>query len=215
MSKKVKYMIIAGMVTSMLLTPVSAKEVGNVSVSVPKYPISQGISGNSASLAVAEMLGETNEDKVLNEADDTVTSYFTEANERLKQYAQSEDFETLKREAKNVFTDGIDFLFFDGEIDGFTRKQMTEEGKKSVINSLNGTLEFLDEYFPGFSDTFGRKYKIAKSYLDERFVGFLDLVKNWIGEDTYDGIGNMGHDFFKDLGTLWNTLGDAYQKKIK
>lgn len=146
-----------------------------------------------------------------NEADEKVSSHFDKAKEKLKQYAQSEDYVTLKREAKKMFTEGIDFLFFDGEIDGFTREQMTEQGKKDIMNTIEGTGIFLDQYFPGFSDSFGQKYSSAKEYLGEKYVTVLDKVKNWIGEDTYQGISDMGRDFVENVGELLDILGDSYQ----
>ena len=262
MNKKVKKIVMAGMVSSMLVTvSVNAEELGNAKYAPASYPVAKNITQYSlgtttsseddflqdlfgdvyekgqsdtgspvvnetpVSNPVVEPELETEEivediedtinveenDSTYNDADKTVSSHFDETIEKLKQYAQSEDYATLKREAKKMFTEGIDFLFFDGEIDGFTREQMTEQGKKDIMNTIEGTGIFLDEYFPGFSDSFGQKYSSAKEFLGEKYVYVLDKIKGWIGEDTYEGASNMGRDFVENVGDLIDILGDSYQ----
>ncbi len=244
MNKNVKRIVIAGMVTSLLLSvSVRAEELGAVRIGPAQSPIVSEIGKHETSLSTSEideflkeLYGdsvETEEEKKytptyiepsteaetekmvddleeeinkevdeekLNNADEKVISYFDAARERLKEYAQSEDYATLKREAKKVVTDGIDFLFYDGEIDGFTRKQLTEEGKKDVMNTIESTVSFLDEHFPGFTDSFGHKYTSVKLYLDEKFVGLLDRIRGWVGEDASEAFGQSSSNLYDEFG---------------
>ncbi len=160
-----------------------------------------------------------NTDNLSNE-DKSVISYFTDAKEKLKEFAQSDDFTNIKIKAKEIVVKGIDFLFYDGDINGITREKLTEEGKKEVIASIEATVEFLDEYFPGFSDSFGNKYTAAKLYLSQKFVNVLDKVKEWIGEDNYSSLGeefsSIGEDFGDVFGILGDVLDEHYQSwKLK
>lgn len=162
-----------------------------------------------------EEINEEVDEEKLNNADEKVISYFDAARERLKEYAQSEDYATLKREAKKVVTDGIDFLFYDGEIDGFTRKQLTEEGKKDVMNTIESTVLFLDEYFPGFTDSFGQKYTSVKLYLDEKFVGLLDRIRGWVGEDASEAFGQSSSNLYDEFGDFLGTFGGIINEKYQ
>ena len=258
MNKKVRSIVAASMISSMLLTAnCYAEELGNVSMGAVNYPIAQGISRYEVATTSTDedeflqdlfgdvyksdeknystqrqtnnypqATGEPESEEMVediedivdadgkdeyNNADRKISEHFSDAKEKLKKYAESEDYATLKREAKKMFVEGIDFLFFDGEIDGFTREQMTEQGKKDIMNTIEGTGLFLDEYFPGFSDSFGQKYSSAKEFLGEKYVNALDKIKGWIGEDTYEGVSNMGKDFIENVGDLLDILGESYQ----
>ena len=143
-----------------------------------------------------------------NQADRDVISYFSKAKEEMQRYLASDDYANLKAEAKSIVVTGIDFLFYDGTIKGHTRKELTEKGKESVIKYCEDALLFLDEYFPGFSDTFGSKYTKAKEFLSEKFAYALDKVKEWIGEEEYN---TLGEDF-KEIGsTIVDVLDGHYQ----
>lgn len=151
-------------------------------------------------------------DESYNNADRAVISYFQEAKNKMQEYLASDDYINLKAKAKSIVVTGIDFLFYDGTIKGFTRKELTEKGKEEIINSVSETFEFIDEYYPGFSESLGSKYNRAKEYLSEKFVMVLDKVKDWLGEDNYNALGEelsgLGSDF-SDIGSL---LGDIFDE---
>lgn len=152
---------------------------------------------------------ETNPDNYgYNNADREVISYFNEAKEQMREYLNSDDYTNLKAKAKSIVVTGVDFLFYDGTIKGFTRKELTEKGKEEIILSVAEAFDFIDEYYPGFSDSFGSKYTKVKEFLSEKFAGALDKVKDWIGTDEYAALG----EDFKDIGDiLTDVLDEHYQ----
>ena len=154
---------------------------------------------------------ETNPNNVIynsnayNNADKSVMSYFSEAKEQMQQYLNRDDYNSLKEKAKSVVVTGIDFLFYDGTIKGFTRQELTEKGKEEIIASTAEMFIFLDQYFPGFSESFEAKYIKAKEFLSGKFASALDKVKDWIGTEEYNALG----EDFRDIG---NTIVDVFDE---
>ena len=219
---------------------VNAQNVGNVThVNGVMYPVASGISSYDSGKDLADDLfrricgyedGEDSEDldisdsneyssldehsiendEEYNNEDKKVIDYFNEGKETLKEYAESEDYDNLKRKAKEIIVKGIDFLFYDGKINGITRDKITEEGKKEVIESVESTIEFIDGYFPEFSTGLGQKYSKARDFLREKRDKGLESFRKWLGEDTYEGFSRMGEDFIKDVQDLWDIIGESY-----
>ena len=234
-----KEIVIAGMIFSLLVPMgVNAQNVGDVThVNRVMYPVASGISRYGSDNDLADDLfrhicgyGEDSEDldissskdyssldehsiendEEYNNEDKKVIDYFNEGKETLKEYAESEDYDNLKRKGKELIVKGIDFLFYDGEINGITRDKITEEGKKEVIESVESTIEFIDGYFPEFSTGLGQKYSKARDFLREKRDKGLESFRRWLGEDTYEGFSRMGEDFIKDVQDLWDIIGESY-----
>ncbi len=219
---------------------VNAQNVGDVThVNRVMYPVASGISGYGSGNDLADDLfrhicgyedGEDSEDldisdsneyssldeysiendEEYNNEDQKVIEYFNKGKETLKEYAESEDYDNLKRKGKEIIVKGIDFLFYDGEINGITRDKITEEGKKEVVESVESTIEFIDYYFPGFSTGLGQKYSKARDFLREKRDKGLESFRKWLGEDTYDGFSRMGEDFIDNVQDLWDIIGESY-----
>lgn len=229
-----KNIVIAGMIFSLLMPMgVNAQNVGDVThVNGAMYPVASGISRYGSDLAdnlfrriCGYKDGEDSEDldisdsneyssldghSIENDEDKKVIDYFNEGKETLKEYAESEDYDNLKRKGKEIIVKGIDFLFYDGEINGITRDKITEEGKKEVIESVESTIEFIDGYFPGFSTGLGQKYSKARDFLREKRDKGLESFRKWLGEDTYEGFSRMGEDFINNVQDLWDIIGESY-----
>ena len=219
---------------------VNAQNVGDVThVNRVMYPVASGISRYGSDNDLADDLfrhicgyedGEDSEDldisdsneyssldeysiendEEYNNEDKKVIEYFNKGKETLKEYAESEDYDNLKRKGKEIIVKGIDFLFYDGEINGITRDKITEEGKKEVVESVESTIEFIDYYFPGFSTGLGQKYSKARDFLREKRDKGLESFRKWLGEDTYDGFSRMGEDFIDNVQDLWDIIGESY-----
>ena len=176
------------------------------------------VSNNDNSYVPVYENKETEEDITsdeLNEADRRVLSYISDAKEKMQEYLQKDEITLLKSKAKSLVVTGIDFLFYDGTIKGFTRKELTSKGKEEVMNSISETLYFIDTYYPGFSSTFGEKYTKAKEYVSEKFVGLLDKVKDWIGEDNYSSLGEEFSSLGEDIQGLGEVLGSIFDDKYQ
>ncbi len=151
----------------------------------------------------------------LNKADRSVISYFSDARELLRNYTNSSDYTNLKSKAKSLVITGIDFLFYDGTIKGYTRKELTEKGKAYIMQYIADTLEELDYYFPGMSDTILSKYGVAKEYIKEKFKNIMGYVKDWMGEDYYEMFGDEFGELFGDFGDIGGLIGSLFDDKYQ
>ena len=221
MNKKIKKVITCTMLTTLLLgNSVKAEDLGKVKFVTTSYQSDDdfwnSIIGSNTPTPTSTPINEDN----LNQADRSVISYFSDAKNVIKEYVASDDFTNLKSKAKNLVITGIDFLFYDGTIKGYTRKELTEKGKEYVMQTIADTLELLEKYYPGLSDTILEKYGKAKDFLKEKFSNIKSYLKDWMGEEYYNMFGeefNQLLDEFGDIGSMFGSfLDDKYQSwKLK
>ena len=81
---------------------------------------------------------------------------------------------SFKENAKTIFTNTVDFLFYGGTINGTTFKELTTKGKLEVIKLALKIENKIDEYFPNLIDTLSEKYKAAK----EKIVTIYETMTN-------------------------------------
>ena len=193
MNKNFKNIIAIGMVGSLLLPiGVNAKTNGNIMISNnASYPIAQGIYKSTnvdADYNIGTTSEEILEEESLNEADKCVIEYFKKKYEELKEYFNSEDFDKLKTKGRELFIEMVDFCFYNGEIKGYTLKDLSDEGKKAVNKTIDETVDLLDTYVPGFTIGLTDKYTKVKDYFNTKYDSSLDYFRKWIGEEEYDNL---------------------------
>lgn len=105
----------------------------------------------------------TNED-----ADTAILSYFNELETDLKS-------QTITSSLKTGFINVIDFLFYNGQIKGYTFKDLSSSAKLKVLSIALYFDSKIDEYFPGYKESIintsnkiytNIKERIVKTYLD-------------------------------------------------
>lgn len=229
MNRILKEVVIFSMVGMMLHINVYAKEVGNVTLSNDSiYPISQGISNSDKTYNdyLKSLFGEDTEEEKnnpieekpeeeLNDADKSVIQYFKEALEELKSYYQSEDFKKLRKRGQEIVVQGIDFLFYNGKINEFTLEQLTEEGKKDVANTIEGTIDFLNDVCPGLVDGLEEKYIVARDFLKEKSNSALESFKEWVGEEKYNQLIESAQDIGDGLKKVLSIFGKIADEKYQ
>ena len=90
------------------------------------------ISSTPSSTASSNLEQENQEETLDTEEFD----YFDQAKKEIKELIESEQVEQAKEKGKEYFITGVDFIFYDKEINGVTFDDLTEEGKKVTLENL-------------------------------------------------------------------------------
>ena len=128
-------------------------------------------------------------------------TFFSDAKKELTEYIESDDFQNLKEKGKYYVTTGIDFIFFDKEINGITFDQMSTEFKIRVMNDVAALDNAVEAYFPGYKESFSSKYQIAAEFVSSKYLDMVDVIKEYLGEDNWNALGNMKDKIWGDLTT--------------
>jgi hypothetical protein len=128
-------------------------------------------------------------------------TFFSDAKKELTEYIESDDFQKLKEKGKYYVTTGIDFIFFDKEINGITFDQMSTEFKIRVMNDVAALDNAVEAYFPGYKESFSSKYQIAAEFVSSKYLDMVDVIKEYLGEDNWNALGNMKDKIWGDLTT--------------
>ena len=128
-------------------------------------------------------------------------TFFSDAKKELTEYIESDDFQKLKEKGKYYVTTGIDFIFFDKEINGITFDQMSTEFKIRAMNDVAALDNAVEAYFPGYKESFSSKYQIAAEFVSSKYLDMVDVIKEYLGEDNWNALGNMKDKIWGDLTT--------------
>lgn len=126
-------------------------------------------------------------------------TFFSDAKKELTEYIESEDFQKLKEKGKYYVTTGIDFIFFDKEINGITFDQMTTEFKIRAMNDVAALDSAVEAYFPGYKESFSSKYQIAAEFIGSKYLDMVDYIKEYLGEENWNALGEMKDQIWGDI----------------
>lgn len=147
----------------------------------------------------------------------TEFTFFEDAKQELITYIESEEFQQLKEKGKYYITTAIDFIFYDQPINGIYFDQMTEELKKDIIRDVKALDEAIMAYYPDYKEDVSSKYQIAADFISEKYVDVMDAIKEYLGEENYNAVGEIkdqikedvsekaeeGLEYIKDLYSNW------------
>ena len=136
----------------------------------------------------------------------TITSYFAEQKEKIKELINNEKFEEVKSKLKEYFVTGVDFIFFDKPIKGVYFKDLKADFKKYTMYNIESAAEQIEEWFPGLLDKLGSKYEVAKMFINEKYLEYLDKIKEYLGEEDWNALIDIKdklRDSFNKTKTKW------------
>ena len=128
-------------------------------------------------------------------------TFFSDAKKELTEYIESEEFEKLKEKGKYYVTTGIDFIFFDKEINGITFDQMTTEFKIRAMNDIAALDSAVEAYYPGYKESFSSKYQVAAEFISSKYLDIVDAIKEYLGEENWNALGDMKDKIWGDIST--------------
>lgn len=108
----------------------------------------------------------------------------------------SEDVDNLdsksESKAKGVFIGIVDFLFYDGEVNGIKFKELSNDGKKKVLGISSDIDYKLDSKFPNYKDRISTKTREAFNKASEIIRAGSEKVSNFsrekLGSENYNEI---------------------------
>lgn len=94
--------------------------------------------------------------------------------------------------AKGVFVSIVDFLFYDGEINGVTFDELTDSGKQKVLAIASKVDNAIESKIPGYketiSDTASSAFNKASEVIKSGANNLNNFAKEKLGEENYQSI---------------------------
>lgn len=162
-----------------------SKENENLSVSSSSQINSTSTISSTPSSTASSNLEQENQEETL---DTEEFDYFDQAKKEIKELIESEQVEQAKEKGKEYFITGVDFIFYDKEINGVTFDDLTEEGKKVTLENLETIDGWIMEIAPDYKDKISEKYQVVKDFVSTTYYDALESIKESLGEENYSAI---------------------------
>lgn len=93
-----------------------------------------------------------------------------------------------KSKIKDIFIQGVDFIFYDREISGVTFDELTDTAKDATMNQLEQIGELADGVFPGWREDLTEKYQIASEFISDCFIEALSFIRQYLKDENYEAL---------------------------
>ena len=115
--------------------------------------------------------------------------------------------------AKGVFVSIVDFLFYDGEINGVTFDELTDSGKQKVLEIASKVDGGIESKIPGYketiSDTASSAFNKASEVIKSGANNLNNFAKEKLGEENYQSIIDAKDELVYYTKNAINFLGDV------
>ena len=162
-----------------------SKENENLSVSSSSQINSTSTISSTPSSTASSNLEQEKQEETL---DTEEFDYFDQAKKEIKELIESEQVEQAKEKGKEYFITGVDFIFYDKEMNGVTFDDLTEEGKKVTLENLETIDGWIMEIAPDYKDKISEKYQVVKDFVSTTYYDVLESIKESLGEENYSAI---------------------------
>ena len=140
------------------------------------------------------------------EQESRITTFFNEQKENIKKLVNDERFDEAKSKLKEYFVTGVDFIFFDKPIKGVYFKDLKADFKRLAVENIETAGNQIEEWFPGLLGKIGTKYEMAKMFINEKYIEYLDKIKAYLGEEDWNALIDIKdklRDSFNNTKTKW------------
>ena len=160
------------------------------------------------------------------EEDNLIINEFNSIKNKVGEFLNSEEVDIAKDKAKGVFISIVDFLFYDGEIKGIKFDDLTDEGKKKILEIITDIDNLVMKKFPTYkediSSTTKNAYVKASELIKQGVNNIKDFSKEKLGEDNYNSIKDAKDDLveytkdaFEVIGNFSSNIWNSAKEKIK
>lgn len=120
--------------------------------------------------------------------------------------------ESFSDSAKGVFVSIVDFLFYDGEINGVTFDELTDSGKQKVLEIASKVDNAIESKIPGYketiSDTASKAFNKASEVIKSGANNLNNFAREKLGEENYQSIIDAKDELVYYTKNAINFLGD-------
>ncbi len=174
---------------------------------------------STSSSSTPSVTYSANDNKVINTLNDTLTEVNKASNDA-----------NFSKKAKATFISLVDFLFYDGQINGVTFKELTTSGKEKVLELAQKIDAALEKKAPGYKDTISsgasKAFNKASEVIKNGAANINNFAREKLGEEYYQQIIDEKDElvkytknaagFLKSVGgslfsSLKDKLNDVYQ----
>ena len=144
---------------------------------------------------------------------DKDTEVINSLNETLSKVKRNVSDSGFLDSAKGVFISVVDFLFYDGSISGVTFDELTDNGKRKVLEIASNIDSTIENKFPGYKDAISDKasnaFNKASEIIKSGAKDLNDFAREKLGEDNYQSIIDAKDELVYYTKNAINFIGDV------
>lgn len=144
---------------------------------------------------------------------DKDTEVINSLNETLTKVKSNVSDNDFLDSAKGVFISVVDFLFYDGSINGVTFDELTDSGKRKVLEIASSIDSTIENKFPGYKDAISDKasnaFNKASEIIKKGANDLNDFAREKLGEDNYQSIIDAKDELVYYTKNAINFIGDV------
>ncbi len=140
--------------------------------------------------------------------ENSVIKYFDNMNNEINE----SNFEKCKAKFKDYFITGVDFIFYDKEIMGYTFNELSNEAKLKVIAILIKIDNKIEKYAPGYKESISNTGSRVYTDVKERLITvYFDISTKMCSNNVYEC--DRAKEIFADVKNECK-IGLSYVKKV-
>lgn len=144
---------------------------------------------------------------------DKDTEVINSLNETLTKVKSNVSDNDFLDSAKGVFISVVDFLFYDGSINGVTFDELSDSGKRKVLEIASSIDSTIENKFPGYKETISDKasnaFNKASEIIKKGANDLNDFAREKLGEDNYQSIIDAKDELIVYTKNAINFIGDV------
>ena len=144
---------------------------------------------------------------------DKDTEVINSLNETLSKVKSNVSDSGFLDSAKGIFISVVDFLFYDGSISGVTFDELTDNGKRKVLEIASNIDSTIENKFPGYKETISDKasnaFNKASEIIKSGAKDLNDFAREKLGEDNYQSIIDAKDELVYYTKNAINFIGDV------
>ena len=69
------------------------------------------------------------------------------------------------------------------------------------MNDIASLVQAVESYYPNYKETLSSKYQIAAEFVSSKYLEILDAIRNYLGEENYNAVGEIKDQIIGDIST--------------